>query len=121
MRTLVEMGPDSLPFLLDALDDKTPTKMRSRRRDSPIGLVMGLTNELCGNPANPVEARVLGPDVVWVWEKSRSSKRLDSYTVKVGDLCLVAIGEIVGRGYHAARFQPTNVLYINSPTEDAKP
>ena len=53
---------------------------------------------------------------------TRSTRHLPSrsYTVKVGDLCLVAIGQIVGRDYEAVRYQPTAMVVINSPVEDAR-
>jgi hypothetical protein len=116
LQALVEAGPDALPFLLAALDDKTPTKLKMEHK-SVIG-AMWLDNELWGNPVNPVEARVLG-------QRGKRHSDLEtrsfteSYTVRVGDICLVAIGQIVGRGYQAVRYQPTACIVINSPTEDA--
>jgi hypothetical protein len=116
LRTLVEMGPDSLPFLLAALDDKTPTKLKMEH-EGGFG-VMFHANELWGNPVNPVEVKVLASS-----RKKRggfAEKMIREYTVKVGDICLVAIGQIVGRGYQAVRYQPTACIVINSPTEDAE-
>jgi hypothetical protein len=117
LKTLVEAGPDALPLLLDALDDKTPTKLKVEHRG--FGGTMWLANELWGNPVNPVEVRVLG-----LREKRRprqaKEKHIESYAVKIGDVCMVAIGQIVGRGYQAVRYQPTACIVINSPTEDAE-
>ncbi len=45
-KSLVEFGPDALPFLLDALDDKTPTKLKIGMRG-----MMWFANELWGNPS----------------------------------------------------------------------
>jgi hypothetical protein len=59
LRRLVELGPNSLPFLLDALDDKTPTKL-VMKPESSFG-VMAFANELWGNPVNRSELKVLGP------------------------------------------------------------
>src|SRR5262249_9134859 len=39
------------------------------------------------------------------------------YPLKVGDVCFVAIGQIVGRPYRAVRYQPTAIININSPVE----
>jgi hypothetical protein len=50
----------------------------------------------------------------------RAEKVINSYTVKVGDVCLVAIGQIVGRDYQAVRYQPTANIVINSPTQNAE-
>jgi hypothetical protein len=116
LRTLVEIGPDALPFLLDALADRTPTKFKIEHGGG-FG-AMWLDNELWGNPVNELEMKTLGPrrDVPGGLEQD---KIIHSYTVKVGDVCLVAIGQIVGRGYQAVRYQPTACIVINSPTEDA--
>jgi hypothetical protein len=40
------------------------------------------------------------------------------YTVKVGDICYVALGQIVGRPYQAVMYIPTGIIGINSPTQD---
>jgi hypothetical protein len=115
LRKLVELGPKSLPFLLDALDDRTPTRLVINHGGG-FG-IMAFTNELWGNPVNRSEQKVLG--------SKRPPLRLDgepvkTYTVRVGDVCLVAIGQIVGRPYQAVRYQPTSCIMLNSPTHDAE-
>src|SRR5260370_38661669 len=42
-------------------------------------------------------------------------RSIDRYTLRVGDLCYVAIGQIVNRHLSALRYQPTLCLVINSP------
>lgn len=117
LRSLVEIGPDAIPFLLDALSDKTPTKLKLEHR-SGFG-AMWFADELWGNPASESEMKVIGqskaPD-----DAADQEKHIESYTVKVGNVCLVAIGQIVGRGYQAVRYQPTACIVINSPSEDAR-
>jgi hypothetical protein len=110
LRRLVEIGPEALPHLLDALGDETPTKLKV----DPKG-AMWFANELWGNPLNPTERRVLSarPRV-----PPGKEERVPSYTLKVGDVCLVAVGQIVGRPYRAARYQPTAGIVVNSPTHD---
>lgn len=115
LRTLVELGPKSLPFLLEALDDRTPTKLVIKH-DGHHG-VMEFTNELWGNPINESELKVLGPRRSF---PIGPGDHVNAYTVKVGDVCLVAIGQIVGRNYQAVRYQPTACVMLNSPTHDAK-
>src|SRR5258708_5905237 len=39
------------------------------------------------------------------------------YTVKVGDVCYVLIGQIVNRALIAVRYQPSAILIVNSPIE----
>jgi HEAT repeat protein len=111
LRRLVEIGPDALPFLLEALEDKTPTKLKIAHQ---FGF-MALGNELDGNPLNPVEKRILSKP--WTSEEDEEDGVAGSYTVKVGDVCFVAIGQIVGRPYRAVRYQPTAMIVINSPVE----
>ncbi|MDB5313783.1 MAG: hypothetical protein JWO38_7985 [Gemmataceae bacterium] len=114
-RDLVELGPAALPYLLDALDDKTPTNIIVKHEGDFGGMWYG--GELGSiNPANPAEAAVY---------KSRSGEggrgsNIKSHTVTIGDVCFVVVGQIVGRGYQAVRYQPTACIVVNSPTQDAK-
>ena len=43
-------------------------------------------------------------------------KHPDSHAITVGDLCFVALGQIVNRRFSATRYQPTGGLIVNSPT-----
>src|SRR5262249_51921060 len=113
LRDLVALGPDALPFLLDALDDQTPTKITVRHAGG-FGS-MWHAAELPLNPVNPAEkagykARAAKP--------REEEEHVKSYTVKVGDVCFVAIGQIVGRGYEAVRYQPTACIVLNCPSHD---
>src|SRR5262245_20292749 len=71
--------------------------------------------ELPLNPANPLEAGVYKARA---GKPRRSEDHVKSYTVRVGDVCFVAIGQIVGRGYQAVRYQPTACVVLNSPARD---
>jgi hypothetical protein len=117
LKALVELGPDALPFLLDALDDQTPTKITIDHADG-FG-VMWHGSELHLNPVNPAEkavyqARAKKPRL----DEEEHIKHVKSYTVKVGDVCFVAIGQIVGRRYQAVRYQPTACIVLNCPAHD---
>jgi hypothetical protein len=112
MKALVDLGPRALPFLLDALGDATPTGL-TMQHEGGFG-VMEHTEELWGNLAGVREQEIL--------ERRREeppgdTKSLSTYTVRVGDACFVAIGQIVGRPYSAVRYQPTACIHINSPVE----
>ena len=115
LKALVTLGPDALPFLLAALDDKTPTKI-TIEHGGGFG-IMYHASELHLNPVNPSEVALY---------KARVGKARDehdhvaSYRVKVGDVCFVAIGQIVGRKYQAVRYQPTACIVLNSPVHDPK-
>jgi hypothetical protein len=87
LKRLVELGPHSLPFLVAALEDKTPTQLKIQSSGAVNG---GFPDD--GKP----------------------------YSVKVGDVCYVALGQIVGRDYQAVRYIPSNIIAIESPTQDPK-
>lgn len=116
LKKLVELGPQALPFLLAALNDQTPTRL-TMEHGGAFG-AMWFDNELWGNPNNALETKVLHN------RKKRpdfgSEERVTKYVVKVGDVCLVAIGQIVGRSYVAVRYQPTACIVLNSPTHDVE-
>lgn len=115
-KRLVEIGPDALPFLLGALDSKTPTRLHihTRRLDA-----VEFSREMWGNPVNHAEQRVLKHrEQRGFGFARRQLAETDPYVVTVGDVCFVAIGQIVGRGYSAVRYQPTAIVIINSPSHD---
>jgi HEAT repeat protein len=114
LRRLVEKGPDALPFLLEALDDKTPTKLTIVHGSGPIGF-MGFADELGINPLNPDERRPRDQKPMEEPDDAEETGFLETYTVRVGDICFVALGQIVGRAYQAVRYQPTAIEIINSP------
>src|SRR5262249_2026907 len=92
LQSLVEHGPVALPFLLDALEDRTPTKLKL---EIEVG-IMSFGEEQDGNPLNPLEKRVLSTPRPHA-EDEDNERFLNSYKFKVGDICFVAIGQIVGR------------------------
>jgi hypothetical protein len=51
------------------------------------------------------------------WPKPVEKSFDGRYTVKVGDVCYVLIGQIVNRQLVAVRYQPTAGLIVNSPIE----
>ncbi|HVS72457.1 MAG TPA: hypothetical protein VHQ47_14475 [Phycisphaerae bacterium] len=109
---LVSVGPDALPFLLDALDDQRVTRIVITH-DSGFGS-MWFGGERDRNPLNPAEVSQNPPP----HGDPFSQPPVRSYTVKVGDVCFVAVGQIVGRAYEAVRYQPTANIVINSTTQD---
>ncbi|MGB8371126.1 MAG: hypothetical protein ACLPYZ_18340 [Limisphaerales bacterium] len=115
VRALVAFGPKALPFLLAALDDKTSTILTIGKANS-IFTVMYFSNELDSNPANSIEQKAVASLPKRDWK----GETLDSYTVKVGDICFAIVGQIVGRNYLAVRYQPTAIVIINSPVHDSE-
>jgi hypothetical protein len=106
MRELVRRGIIVLPLLLKHLDDPEPTKLTVR----PFaGAILFCTEYAARNPdpANPLPKGLDG-----AIEPPLSA---DPYTVKVGDVCFVLIGQICIQSDLAVRYQPTGCLVINSP------
>jgi HEAT repeat protein len=108
LRRLVEIGPDALPFLLQSLEDSTPTRLKVS------GAFMDLGSELTGNPLNAMEKQVLATP----WHDQDEGTLPESYLVKVGDVSFVAIGQIVGRKYTAVGYQPSGCIAISGPVEN---
>jgi hypothetical protein len=77
---------------------------------------IGLGAGLDGNPLNPLEKRVLSKP--WTRDDDEDEEPLETYTVKVGDVCFVAIGQIVGRPYRAVQYVPSGTIGITSPVKD---
>ncbi|WP_145169040.1 hypothetical protein [Rubripirellula lacrimiformis] len=115
LKQLVSIGPGALPALLAHLDDPTPTKLKIEHGGS-FG-AMWFASEIRGNPVSRVEQSVLQARLRNK-EDAFHGDYVDSYTVKVGDVCLVAVGQITGRAYQAVRYQPTACIVLNSPTDD---
>ena len=86
LKLLVQLGPEALPYLLQALDDKTPSKLKFE----PWKGFMNVGFPKDGQP----------------------------YTVKVGDICYVALGQIIGRQYRYVNYIPSGTFCISSPVED---
>ena len=121
LEKLVQIGPKALPFLLEALNDDTPTKL-TIKHDGIFG-IMRFSHEIMKNPNNPNEIAIPDSDPKTNREMLRYSlpgERLKKYTAKIGDICFVAIGQITNRPYQAVRYQPTMCYIINSPVQDAK-
>ena len=111
MRELVRRGLDALPALIAHLTDARPTKLTVGNG------FMGkwFADEYAPRYADPSKqpAGVNKDD-----DASPDSQRtFDTYTLKVGDFCYVAAGQIVNRQLNAVRYQPSLCLVVNSPVE----
>ena len=119
LKSLVALGPDALPALLAALDDPRPTGIVVKHEEMFGGMWHAAEQPM--NPVNPLEQRFYVPHR---WDKfpfdDATRNSVSSYTVKVGDACFVALGQIVGRQYLAIRYQPTACVILNCPAHDPK-
>ena len=110
MRRLVQLGIYSLPSLIAHLEDA---------RESH--LVIQHTNGFGGmwhaqeyDPRQKAKPYAKPVDLT-VDHKQRI--QLTIYTVRVGDICYVLIGQIVNRQLSAVRYQPSACIIINSPVQ----
>jgi ankyrin repeat protein len=94
LRDLVRLGPAAVPDLVRHLGDKRPTRLTVRHTFGGFG---GL----------------------FLNESEKDDER-HAYTLKVGDLCYVALGQIVNRPYAAVRYQPTAIIFVFTPTRAPK-
>lgn len=111
MHEIVRRGTSSLPALLAHINDSRPTGIRVGKDITTWETVGGQFF------SDEYDARDLGakPSDCTIYGTCRSFKR--PYTIKVGDVCEVLIGQIVNRTLFAARYQPTALVYVNSPIE----
>lgn len=108
LRAIVEKGVDAVPVLLTHIGDERKVKMKPMS-----GMMwMSFADEYDWNrrtrPKSP--AGVNRDD----WPGGQDQRR--QHAVTVGDLCFVALGQIVNRNFSATRYQPTGGLVVNSPS-----
>ena len=109
LRAIVEIGADAVPGLIKHIGDKRATKMK------PVAGMdwMDFPDEYDFNR----RIRQTAPEGVnRVHDLKNSGGRPASHALTIGDLCFVALGQIVNRHFSAMRYQPTGGLIVNSPT-----
>jgi predicted nuclease with RNAse H fold len=111
MRELVRRGTDALPKLLEHVDDKRPTKLVIEHTFGIGG--MWHSDEYVHRYADPKKQ----PAKVNTRKEVIIEGVKPKYTIRVGDLCYVAVGQIVNCGLNVLRYQPTACIVINSPVE----
>ncbi|HEY3779740.1 MAG TPA: hypothetical protein VGL56_01560 [Fimbriimonadaceae bacterium] len=109
LKRLIQIGVRALPALLEHLSDSRATKC-----------VYALPPDNFRETwfADEYDPRYLDPKRQPPVNKIAPGARppVRNYTFKVGDVCFVAIGQIVNRPTGAFRYQPTNCGVINAPT-----
>jgi hypothetical protein len=106
MTSIVAAGADAVPLLIACLEDKTRTKVEPMR-----ALMWQETTD-----EYDVNRRTTNPPA---GVNSENSFDLKDYFMTVGDLCFVALGQIVNRSFNAVRYQPSGGLVIDSPSSPA--
>ncbi len=114
---LVKLGPKALPFLLNSLTDATPTKLTMKREGILMNMWYG--RWVGSNQANKEEERMIDAQLPLIKTKRDDERDIvESHQVNIGDVCFVAIGQIVNRSYSASLYIPSGNMSINSPTHD---
>lgn len=116
MKELVRRGIAALPELIDHLNDKRATKL-------VIKDTFGMGNLWHSDEYDLrfYEPKKCPPGVNTGLEKFEGIENPKQfsrqYSIRVGDLCYVAIGQIVNRNLNVVRYQPTACIVINSPVQ----
>jgi ankyrin repeat protein len=122
MREIVKQGAAAVPHLIAHLDDRRKTKIvvghiASLGHDAGFGGIF-YGNEFDYNERTtktPPLARQEGDEEDGL-DQLFGRQATQSHTITVGDLCFVALGQIVNRHFNAVRYQPTAIIIISSPT-----
>jgi len=106
LKELVSRGATALPELIEHLSDDRETKLSIGAR----GFGGGTWHSDEYDSRYRDEERL--PEGV---NTEKEDPLTDDYVLRVGDLCSVAIGQIVNRRLNAVRYQPSGCYVINSP------
>jgi hypothetical protein len=111
---LVKEGPVAMPALLESLDDSRPTQS-TVVHDVRIGEnhrwgYMRFTDRLQGERLTPE----FGADFV------SDSSDLSSYTVTIGDMCFMALGQITSKQYVPIMASSPSCIDIRSPCHNKR-
>jgi hypothetical protein len=123
MREIVRRGAAALPVLIAHLNDRRVTRYKvGLEDDEGFGgqFYAAEYDPRIGAPCVPYECQTDEDKNNWYIQMLCGDSCPyfhGKYTVRVGDVCEVLIGQIVNRRLDAVRYQPTNILYVNSPIE----
>ncbi len=113
MRELARRGVDALPALIAHLNDLRPTRIVVGGHAIP-----GFGGQFFADEYFPRGSTQMDEGCTKIWDEPGGCRSFDgTYTIKVGDVCEVLIGQIANRPLNAARYQPTAIYYVNSPIE----
>lgn len=119
MRELVRRGPLALPALIQHLNDRRPTKLELGNKDDGGPHQVGIDAFWWTVFSDEYDPRSRRPS-----DQKAETRKMPMmnafhgrYTVRVGDVCYVLIGQIVNRRLLAVRYQPSAGLIVNSPIE----
>jgi hypothetical protein len=111
LRELVRRGVRALPDLFRHLSDPRASKR--------VVVNKGFGSNWHSDESHPrfPDSNRQPPGVNGDRDLHKRHNHIDKYTLRVGDLCYVAIGQIVNRSLLTVRYQPTACWVVNSPVE----
>jgi len=99
-RELVRAGAPAVPYLVAHLDDWRATRLTIGHGGCVANLFLS------------------PPDFSLPRGSRKKEVALSRYTIRIGDICFVALGQIVNRPYAASFYQPSFNVYVISPVHD---
>jgi len=120
MRELVKRGPLALPELIQHLSDTRPTKFEVGNKSGDSSRQVGVDFFAFSYFSDEYDPRLRASFSERAAKERPKYMERDfqgRYTVKVGDVCFVLVGQIVNRHLLAVRYQPSAGLVVNSPLE----
>jgi ankyrin repeat protein len=118
LRRIVRQGAAAVPHLIAHLDDRRPTRLEVGRDWQPLGVFFSNTPDYNARTTRP-PGRDDDRDLMTLLRRGAAEDEPSTHTITVGDLCYVALGQIVNRDFCAVRYQPTALIIITSPTHSA--
>ena len=109
LEAIVRQGIIAVPSLLKHLDDDRKTQIQPVK-----GMMwMSFADEYDFNR----RVRKQSPEGV---NLQTLGQKPSPHQITVGDLCYVALGQILNRSFNATRYQPTGGVVVSSPTESKR-
>lgn len=114
LKQLVRLGAKALPELIAHLSDDRETRLVIRGEDS-MTMWRSFSDEYDARYRDPRKQ----PGGVYSGRGGSGwhDRSFDTYTLRIGDLCYVVIGQIVNRRLLSLRYQPTGGQIVNSPIQ----
>lgn len=111
LRKIVEQGGRAIPVLLQHMNDQRKIALPALVADGAVWMAFpdeyDFNSATQARPPQGVNRELFEDD---------KPKHPTSHSVTIGDLCFVALGQIVNRDFAATRYQPTLGIIVNSPT-----
>jgi hypothetical protein len=124
MRTLVRLGPQALPALVRHIADPRLTGLKIGEKQDPN--VSHLGGQFFTEEYDPRAHAFHVYSLPWAFVEEPACVGAtclsppvfdEPYTIRVGDVCFVLVGQIVNRYLIAAHYQMTARVHVNSPVE----